>query len=255
VGIKTARNDWYQSLEMLAVCAAVRERTQGFRRIGYGGSMGGYAAINFAEDLELAEIIAVCPQFSIDPARVPFEHRWLAEARTTSFCIDKIAPIAGDLPDSPPPYRARGWLIHDPLTIDRHHADLIRAHHDLVPVPVYYGGHDQMLMLQQSGVFSDLLLDMVHGRFAMDRSMAALRTQRRNSAIFWLNFATALAAHGRHTAAERALARARTCPINDTNLFHWRYKDAMTACLAAAVHGPAYRQAGPKLVITEPSAI
>lgn len=37
------------------------------KRIGYGGSMGGYAAIKYSKLLGLSRVVSLVPQFSIDP--------------------------------------------------------------------------------------------------------------------------------------------------------------------------------------------
>ena len=87
IGIQSTDNDWFQHGEIARALAAVREATPGHQRIGYGGSMGGYAVINFADALDLHSLVAICPQVSVDPARAPFEDRWLSEARRISTAI------------------------------------------------------------------------------------------------------------------------------------------------------------------------
>lgn len=228
VGIKTARNDWYQGAEMGDVCSAVLAGTPSHFRIGYGGSMGGYAAINFAADLQLDLVIAICPQFSIDPAKAPFERRWLTEACTITFHQDKIDQAR----------HARGYLVFDPCTVDRLHAELILAHHDLLPIRIHHGGHDQMLMLQQCGMLATILIEMVHNRFDLSACLELVRRRRRGSVVFWLNLAVALARHGRHEMSHQALLAARALPDSDLPSFQWRFHAALTACLAASVHCP-----------------
>lgn len=228
IGVKTARNDWYQGNEMAEVCACVVAATPGQRRVGYGGSMGGYAAINFAQDLDLHDVIAICPQFSIDRVKAPFERRWRAEAGEIDFKLDRMDRRRSDRP-------ARGHLVFDPHTVDGLHAERILAHHDLVPVRIRHGGHDQMLLLQQCDMLSGMLLDMVHGRFRAADCLATLRQRRRGSAVFWLNLARTLARHGRHDAAHRALREARAC--GGAPAFRWQFHAALTDCLLAPLHG------------------
>ncbi|MDR6816456.1 tetratricopeptide (TPR) repeat protein [Neorhizobium sp. 2083] len=87
-----ARNDWYQSDGCWEVVSAAAEVTSRFRRVvTYGSSMGGYAALNYASDLNAKAALAVMPQFSIDRSKVPFEERWSQEASSTKFVRDKIS--------------------------------------------------------------------------------------------------------------------------------------------------------------------
>lgn len=62
IGVMAAENDWYQQDEILDVIAAIRAAVPGRRLIGYGGSMGGYGVINFADLLGLQSLVAVIPQ-------------------------------------------------------------------------------------------------------------------------------------------------------------------------------------------------
>jgi hypothetical protein len=208
IGIMAAENDWFQDDEILDVVAAIRAATPGFRRIGYGGSMGGFAAINFAHDLDLASLVAVIPQFSIDAAKAPYETRWRGEAARLAFRHDKIGLI--------PPV-TQGWMVFDPWCLDGLHARDIQRRHVLGEVAVPFGGHAQMLMLQQADVYTDMFTDMLEERFDPTAFRRRWRVARRMSAAFWLGLAQALLA--RQTGGERnrevalrALAEARRLP-------------------------------------------
>ena len=91
IGIKSVRNDWFQDPEMEAVIAVIRDTTRGAHLVGYGGSMGGYAAINYSAAIGLAAVIAISPQFSPDPAKTPFETRWQPECTGPPFDNDLLA--------------------------------------------------------------------------------------------------------------------------------------------------------------------
>jgi hypothetical protein len=203
IGIMAAENDWFQDDEILQVLAAIRAATPGFRLIGYGGSMGGYAAINFAHDLGLASLVAVIPQFSIEAGRAPYETRWRGEAARIAFRHDKIADIAPVV---------NGWMVFDPWCVDGLHARDIQRHHKLGEVAVPFGGHAQMLMLQQANVYTDMFTDMLEERFDPAAFRRRWRIARRASAAFWLGVAEALLKRGDRDGALRCLAEARALP-------------------------------------------
>ncbi len=206
VGIKPERNDWYQQDEILAALDAVRRATPGARRVGYGGSMGGYGAINFAADLELALVVAVCPQFSIDRAKVPFEHRWADEAATLDLRHDRL--------DRGPPLPG-GFILYDPLTADRHHAAAIQAHHPLVTVQTWFMGHEQLRVMTDTGIAAPVLIGLLRGEIDLSGVTRLLRQARRRHNLPWLGCAKARLRRGELRAALRALDRAEASPLPD----------------------------------------
>lgn len=203
IGIMAAENDWFQDDEILQVLAAIRAATPGYRLIGYGGSMGGFAVINFAQDLGLASLVAVIPQFSIDQAKAPYEHRWREEASRLAFAHDKISQIA--------PVTS-GWMVFDPWCVDGLHVRDIQRTHRMSELAVPFGGHAQMLMLQQANVYTDMFTDMLEERFDAAAFRRRWRVARRGSAAFWLGVAQALLKRGSLAGARRCLAQARGLP-------------------------------------------
>jgi hypothetical protein len=202
-GVMAAENDWFQRDEIEQALAAIRAAAPGWRLIGYGGSMGGFAAINFAHDLGLASLVAVIPQYSIDAAKAPYEHRWRGEAARLEFAhdkIDRIAPVSG------------GWVIFDPWCVDGRHVADIQRHHSLGELRVPFGGHAIMLMLQQANVYTDMFTDMLDETFDPHAFRRRWRAARRTSAAFWLGLTQALLRRGNTAGALRAVAQARLLP-------------------------------------------
>jgi hypothetical protein len=210
IGIMAADNDWFQDDEILDVLAAIRAATPGYRLIGYGGSMGGFAVINFAQDLGLASLVAVIPQFSIDAAKAPYEAGWRQEAARITFNHDKIDRI---------PRFTGGWMIFDPWCTDGRHARDINRHHAIGELAIPFGGHAEMQMLQQANVYTDMFTDMLEERFDPAAFRRRWRTARRTSAAFWLGLAKALLARGNAAGALRCVAQARALPHPDPAWF------------------------------------
>ncbi len=225
VGVLAAENDWFQHDEIDAALARTRGAGPGHELVGYGGSMGGYASINFADTLRLRRVIAVCPQHSIDPARAPYETRWPAEAARIAACggfrhdrIDQVTPPV------------EGWIIYDPAGVDRLHAAAIGKRHHLEEVPVRLARHQEMRVLQQADLFTPMLLDMIEGVFDGAAFARSLRTGRRRSAAFWLALSAALLAHRRPQAALRAIGQARALPHPEPAELDIQQAEALAAC-------------------------
>src|SRR5271165_505635 len=93
-------NEWYQHNEILEICRAIADITKNYERVyTYGSSMGGYAAIRLGESVHARAAVALSPQFSVDKAVVPFEHRWKGDAQRISFAVERrqvesFAPLA-----------------------------------------------------------------------------------------------------------------------------------------------------------------
>ena len=225
VGVLAAENDWFQHEEITAALLAIRTALPRHVLIGYGGSMGGYASINFADILGLHRVIAVCPQFSIDPARAPYETRWPAEAAriaaTGGFLHDRIDRV------TPP---VEGWIVFDPAGVDSLHAAAIGQRHNLRHVPVRLARHQEMRLLQQADLFTPMLLDMISGTFDAVAFSRSLRTGRRRSAAFWLALSAALLAHRRPGAALRAIRHARALPHPEPAEIDIQEAEALLAC-------------------------
>ena len=68
IGVMPKEKSWFPEASMRAMLAAIQDLIASFKiRVGYGGSMGGYAAIKYSNLLELNRIVALVPQYSIDP--------------------------------------------------------------------------------------------------------------------------------------------------------------------------------------------
>lgn len=210
IGIKPAANDWFQHDEILAAIGAIRDATPGAQRVGYGGSMGAFAAINFAEVLALDSLVAVCPQFSIQRHRAPFEHRWQQEAARIDFRhdgIDRIAPLR------------HGYILYDPFSEDRAHVQAITACHPaLTLVPISFAGHEQLRFLTHAGLAADLLIGLVEGRFERAAMVRHMRAARAASNLIWLGAARLLLQRRQAAAALRAILRAKADPLPDPYL-------------------------------------
>lgn len=116
IRIMTCANDWFINTETLAMEAALAASAGRFseaRAIGF--SMGGYGAFRFAAALNVSRVIAISPQVSISPDRVPWDRRFHAEANGFDPGLGDLAarPVAG----------LNGMILTDPF----HRHDLRNA--------------------------------------------------------------------------------------------------------------------------------
>jgi tetratricopeptide (TPR) repeat protein len=74
---KCIRDSWFQNLPPHAIKAAAAAGRDYSNRLTYGSSMGGFAAIAFADRLSAVHAIAISPQYSI---KEKFDTRWSRQA-------------------------------------------------------------------------------------------------------------------------------------------------------------------------------
>ncbi len=148
---------WYQDLPEAALAEAAAfldaQMPPGTRRVTYGSSMGGYAALMFAKNLRADLALAISPQFD---AAAPWDRRWVAFI-TTPMRTFEAATVAPD---------CRYVLVSDPHDDDAMHVERYRA---LIPpgqfrqVDVNYCGHPAGPPLLQAGLLKPLMTGLIMG--------------------------------------------------------------------------------------------
>jgi Tetratricopeptide repeat len=178
------KNHWYQTYEMIEAIQYVDAHVVGGkRRIGYGGSMGAYAAINYAQALKLETVIAISPQYSIDRAKVPFEKRWSKEAGQIQFSCDH--------PEIGLEYCREVYAVFDPnVPADLRHIDLIQSQLDihggkLIRLEIPDGGHSCGFVLGELRMIKPLVLSIAKGTFDAESFKADLAARIQSSASHW----------------------------------------------------------------------
>ena len=78
IGVMAKRGNWYPSEHLQKASKYILDKIGAYNtRITYGGSMGGYAAVKFSGLLSATHAVALCPQWSIDPAECQgFDPGW-----------------------------------------------------------------------------------------------------------------------------------------------------------------------------------
>lgn len=169
-------NDWYQYPDIHDALAAARAVTFGRSRVmTYGSSMGGYAAIRFADMLGAHACLAVSPQYSVDRRKVPFEWRWPHDGDRIVWRpeLDGVIRCA-----------ANPVIIHDPHGEDGLHVHLIARDIACQPIALPHSAHPATTYLQSIGALSDLVLAILHDRFDLAAFTHALDAPRKNDPVY-----------------------------------------------------------------------
>lgn len=170
-------NQWYQYPEMPRCLDLLRGLAGRYaRRVSYGGSMGGYAALKSAAHIGVQAVLAIAPQYSIDPAKVPFETRWKDEAHAIRFIDDDMRLRPG----------IEYFVAYDPhAASDVRHVDLIaQAGAGPVRLTVPFGTHFLAHMLVETGLSSDLLRWFVSGTLDLAKFRKEIRARRGQSITY-----------------------------------------------------------------------
>lgn len=145
--------------------------------------MGGYAAIRFGFTVGANKVIAISPQYSINPLICEFEDRW-SEAKKINFIkeseklkqVDKI------------------YAIYDPADKkDKLQINRIKEDVEIEEIKLHHAGHSAALFLSEIGILSELILSMVHGDFDMDIINHKVTTKKRSSAKYFSTVSKRLA--------------------------------------------------------------
>jgi tetratricopeptide (TPR) repeat protein len=190
-------NDWYQYDDLLTACAAARTRLCGVRRVAtYGSSMGAYAAIRMADALGATAVLALAPQYSIDPAKVPWERRWLQDGADIAWRKEIDGPIR---------CAAIPYVVFDPISDDLRHVEQIERDIAIHRIAIPFGRHPVTTYLSDTGLLAPLTLSVLTGEGDPIGLMRAGRARRKTSAFYLAELARAQPASRLKTAA--ALAR------------------------------------------------
>ena len=170
-------NDWYQYDDIFEALAVIRTATESVaRKITYGSSMGGYAALRCANAIGADGILALSPQWSINPDHAKWENRWTQDAHRIRW----MKALDGALRCS-----VRPVLVYDPtLPLDRRHATLIAENTPSTLIAVPYGGHPAGTFLGETGLLPLLLENVLHDCLDHSSFVAEIKKRRSRSSVY-----------------------------------------------------------------------
>lgn len=178
LGIMPKQKTWFPQHSMQQMAKEIAPRLAEFNHIvGYGGSMGGYAAIKYSKMLGMQRAVALVPQYSIAPQDV-CDTRYLeyfdaAIHQNMRINADEIAPNCEYL------------LIYDPYyASDREHYLKIKpliAKLETIHLP--FTEHDALAVLASS----DLLHDLISHPFDATYFYRQIRRVKKQSKFYFRN--------------------------------------------------------------------
>lgn len=172
--IKPKAQHWYLQPGLPEALTALRD--SGFlgkfkRRMTYGSSMGGFAALVFADLLQADTVLALSPQTTLDPAKVPWEHRF-KQARNQDWTGPNSDAVGRSI-------KVRDVCVvydpHDPG--DMAHIDRLDQN-NLVHIRAPYLGHGIGAPLGQLGYLDPLLRMVLRDELDLIRIADKLRNRR-----------------------------------------------------------------------------
>lgn len=186
LGVKPKRVDWYRKPDLHAFFRSKEFADfagQFERRIFFGTSMGGYAALAFAPALPGSTVIAHNPQSTLDSRIVPWETRFV-EGRSQDW--------SGDFADGvfAQPCSRRIYLTYDPFhEQDRLHVRRI-AGPNVTAFKIPLVGHGTPDWLLQMGVLQQVTDQMLDGSVSIESFATAVRARRRITRYYTRLFET-----------------------------------------------------------------
>jgi hypothetical protein len=183
IGIMPKQKTWFPKSSMLQMQQQIQPILEQFKQIvGYGGSMGGYAAIKYSNLLNMQKIVAFVPQYSIDPDVV--QDRRYAEFFDPS--IHQEMQIQADEVDASREY----IIVYDPyFAEDKEHFLKIQP---LLPnmhvIHLPFTGHEALSVLASS----QLLNDFVEQPFDITYFYQRVREVKKQSKFYYRHVLDAL---------------------------------------------------------------
>ncbi|RKD68962.1 alpha/beta hydrolase [Rhizobium sp. WW_1] len=207
VSVKCARNDWYQNDEILKAIEVIDAHCGSRGRIGYGSSMGAYAALNFSRHLSFRRVVAFAPQFSMDQKKAPWEDRWREDMKNVPFTFDEVETSS----------TPSGILMLDPMNVrDRLNAEKILETHNLRLVSLPFAGHIVLSYLGQTPILGKHLPGMLLSGAPDIRSFIEdIRDIRSSHSTYWSQIGAAHLKRRRYELALDAVDRARKATFGE----------------------------------------
>ena len=199
-------DDWYQYPEMEEALAVVKEAVSSAERVmTYGSSMGGYAAVRFAEAVGATAALAFSPQYSLDPAKVSHDLRWQEDARRILWRDEIDGPIRSSI---------KPVVIYDSTGLDGWHGDRIGQDIETIAIRLPRTSHPVAVYLDEIGMLRSLGFEVLDGVIDGPATEREARNRRRTSANYFAELARRQPASRPLTALTLARRAVELGPVN-----------------------------------------
>lgn len=164
--VLTKKNDWFLNSDLTELLKTCSKEASAYKNVTcYGFSMGGYGAMIFSGAVRANRVALISPQFSIDRAKVPFEHRWHG-ASAIDFSLESFDDrIAQD---------AAGFVVFDPNHEEdsRQAGMILKKAPKWTPIRLWHSQHPASKFLVETATlsaFGQALLGPSPTRFGLEK--------------------------------------------------------------------------------------
>ena len=176
IGIMPKDRSWFPQKSMQAMFAAIESTIAKYsQRVAYAGSMGGYAAIKYSKLLGFNRVVALVPQYSIDPKDVddPRYNMFFHQENNHAMRV-----VEDDVTSS-----CEYIIVYDPYCVEdrRHYEKLKAVLPNLHTLKLPFTGHDAIAVLASS----DLLNDFLTREFDSEFFYQKMRQVKKNSKFYY----------------------------------------------------------------------
>lgn len=213
VHVVNGRNRWYHEPDWREAIAAARAAVAGYARVvTYGSSMGGYAALRFADHIGATAALVLSPQYSRDPRKAPFERRW-REHRREKWLPELSGPLPADVP---------AVVAYDPMMrVERLHLQRIAREMRVDALALPHAGHASAAFLSECGLLTEFVLSVVGGTADLAAIRRRARTRRKSSLHYLMALSYAAVGRGRNEVALALARRAAQCAPEAELAWHY----------------------------------
>jgi tetratricopeptide (TPR) repeat protein len=202
IGFAPRYPHWFPHHDVSACIPAIADILGQYRVITYGESMGGYAALKYSDLLGSEAVIAGSPQFSIDPADVPDDHRYRIYYNEALHCHNMSIDSSHSETSA-----VRRYILFDPFDReDLYNLSLIAKAVNITELPLRYTSHYSARVLGSSEGFKQFVALMLDRRDEDIRVL--LRSRRKQSGTYRLYLGRQCSRQGHPEAAVSLMSSA-----------------------------------------------
>ena len=176
IGIMPKQKSWFPESSILAMFAAIEDFIAPFKtRIGYGGSMGGYAAIKYSALLQLDRVVALVPQYSINPDQVEdLRYNMFFHAELNATMQIQAHDVSAE---------CEYIVVYDPYCEEdrAHYLKLEQVLPQIQTLNLPFTGHDAIAVLASSELLNDFLLHEFDAPYFYQK----IRQVKKNSKFYY----------------------------------------------------------------------
>ncbi|EPF70236.1 hypothetical protein [Acinetobacter rudis] len=219
IGIMPKQKSWFPASSMQALMQHLRPLLDQYQRVvAYGGSMGAYAAIKYSNVLGLQRVVAMVPQYSINPDEVD-------DRRYTDF-FDPALHSGMRIEKQDTRAECEYIVIYDPYYAED--SENFNKIQEVLPqlhsLKLPYTGHDVIAVLANSA----LLHDFIERDYDETYFYQQMRAVKKNSKFYYRSVIARLL--GTHNAALAKILKSRDLQL-DGQFFDNQLKQQITRIL------------------------